>query len=43
LDANCDGRVSADEIKRIIESRGFYVTHKEAGQVVKKFNSLNPA
>jgi Ca2+-binding EF-hand superfamily protein len=26
LDVNGDGKISASEIKRIIESRGFYVT-----------------
>lgn len=36
---NDDGRVSASEIKRIIESRGFYVTQKEADQVIKKFDN----
>jgi Ca2+-binding EF-hand superfamily protein len=30
LDLNSDGRITKEEIKRIIESRGFYVTHKEA-------------
>lgn len=38
LDLNSDGRVNAHEIKRIIESRGFYVTQKEAAQVLKKFD-----
>jgi len=38
LDLNDDGRISSSEIKRIIESRGFYVTEKEASQVVKKFD-----
>lgn len=38
LDLNDDGRVSSSEIKRIIESRGFYVTEKEATQVLKKFD-----
>ena len=41
LDLNDDGRVSASEIKRIIESRGFYVTEKEASQVLKKFDNNN--
>lgn len=30
LDMNMDGKVSSSEIKRIIESRGFYVSQKEA-------------
>lgn len=41
LDLNDDGRVSTLEIKRLIESRGFYVTEKEAAQVVKKFDASN--
>ena len=39
LDLNDDGRISTSEIKRIIESRGFYVTEKEATQVLKKFDN----
>ena len=38
LDLNADGRITQDEIKRIIESRGFYVTNKEADQVHKKLD-----
>ena len=38
---NADGRVHASEVKRIIESRGFYVTSKEAAQVLKKFDDYN--
>lgn len=38
LDLNDDGRVTADEIKRIIESRGFYVSHKEANSALDKFD-----
>lgn len=41
LDLNADGRVNSHEIKRIIESRGFYVTQKEASQVLKKFDDDN--
>jgi hypothetical protein len=39
LDLNDNNRVSADEIKRLIESRGFYVSYKEADQVLKKFDA----
>jgi hypothetical protein len=39
IDFNCDGVLSAHEIKRIIESRGFYITQKEADQVLKKFDA----
>jgi len=35
---NADGAIGADEVRRIIESRGFYVTQKEAAQVIKKFD-----
>jgi hypothetical protein len=41
LDLSGDGRVSSSEIKRMIESRGFYVTEKEASQVLKKFDTNN--
>ena len=38
MDLNQDGAVTSSEIKRIIESRGFYVSNKEAEQVLKKFD-----
>lgn len=38
LDLNADGRINSCEIKRIIESRGFFVTQKEAQQVLAKFD-----
>ena len=38
MDINQDGAVTSSEIKRIIESRGFYVSNKEAEQVLKKFD-----
>lgn len=41
LDLNADGRVQQHELKRLIESRGFYVTNKEANQVFKKFDEDN--
>jgi len=39
LDLDDNGRVNADEIKRIIEARGFYVSHKEAESALNKFDS----
>lgn len=39
LDLNGNCSVSADEFRRLIESRGFYVSFKEADQVLKKFDS----
>ena len=39
LDLNWDGAITSDEIKRLIESRGFYVSHVEAEQIVKKFDA----
>ena len=41
LDLSGDGKVDAAEIKRLIESRGFYVSHKEADSVLKKFDRDN--
>jgi len=38
LDLNEDGRVSANEIQRMIESRGYYVGRKEIDQVVEKMD-----
>jgi len=37
-DLNDDGRVSTFELKRLIECRGFYVSHKEASQLADKFD-----
>jgi len=39
LDLNDNGRISADEFRRLVESRGFYVSYKEADQVLKKFDA----
>lgn len=39
LDLNDNNSISADEFKRLIESRGFYVSYKEADQVLKKFDA----
>lgn len=38
-DLNDNGSVSQDEFRRIIESRGFYVSDQEAGQILKKFDT----
>ena len=38
LDLNEDGRVSANEIRRMIESRGYWVGQKEVDQVVEKMD-----
>lgn len=38
LDLNNDGTVHVGEIKRVIESRGFYISDKEAAQLVLKFD-----
>jgi Ca2+-binding EF-hand superfamily protein len=39
LDLNQDGRVSMDEIKRMIESRGYFVNDREIFQLVDKMDS----
>jgi Ca2+-binding EF-hand superfamily protein len=36
LDINNDGRVTVDEIRRLIESRGYFVDNKEICSVIKK-------
>ena len=38
LDANGNGVVSADEFRRMIQSRGFYVSDKEATEIVEKMD-----
>ena len=38
LDLNCDGALSAEELRRIIESRGYFVGLKECDQVIKKMD-----
>lgn len=38
-DLNDSGAVTQDEFRRIIESRGFYVSDQEAGQILKKFDT----
>ena len=37
-DLNDDGRISKDELRRLVESRGFYVSYKEVGDLVEKFD-----
>ena len=38
LDRNCDGAVTREEFKRLIQSRGFYVSEKEATEIVEKMD-----
>lgn len=38
MDLNDDGAITRDEFKRMIQSRGFYVSEKEADQIVEKFD-----
>merc|ERR1712061_256465 len=38
LDLNGDGRISREEFKRIIQSRGFYVSDKEVNEIVEKMD-----
>lgn len=38
-DLNDDGSISQDELKRLIQSRGFYVSEKEAAQMTDKFDT----
>jgi Ca2+-binding EF-hand superfamily protein len=33
-----DGMVSRDELRKLIESRGFYVSEKEVSQLVEKID-----
>ena len=37
-DVNDDGRITTDEIKRFIESRGFYVSYKDVQGLVEKYD-----
>ena len=37
-DINEDGRITKDEIRELIESRGFYVTEKEVRGLVDKYD-----
>lgn len=38
LDLNADGRVTAAELRRLIESRGYAVNEKDIGQVLDRFD-----
>jgi Ca2+-binding EF-hand superfamily protein len=38
LDLNGDGSLNAEELRRIIESRGYFVGLKECDQVIKKMD-----
>lgn len=38
LDLNDNGSIDAGELKRMIESRGYFVTHKEVDQVIDKMD-----
>jgi len=38
LDQNDSGAISRDEFKRLIQSRGFYVSEKEATEIVEKMD-----
>ena len=38
LDMNDNGRIDREEFKRLIQSRGFYVSEKEATEIVEKMD-----
>lgn len=38
LDLNDDGRITRDEFRRMIQSRGFYVSEKEVDEIVEKMD-----
>lgn len=38
LDINADGRISVDEVKRLIESRGYFVSPLDVSCVMKKMD-----
>mgnify|MGYP000078636089 CR=1 FL=1 len=38
LDLDGSGSITVPELMRMIESRGYYVGHKEAAQVIDKFD-----
>ena len=38
LDMNANGSISREEFKRLIQSRGFYVSEKEATEIVEKMD-----
>ncbi len=37
-DLDDDGRISKDELRNLVESRGYYVSYKEVGDLVEKFD-----
>lgn len=39
LDLDGDATITKNEFRRLIESRGFYVSDKEAEQITKKFDN----
>ena len=41
LDVHEHGSLCKEEFRRLIESRGFYVSDKEADQLAKKFDDNN--
>ena len=41
LDLNNDGVITASELRRIMESRGFYISENEASKVLAKFGQKN--
>lgn len=41
LDLNNDGVITASELRRIMESRGFYISENEASKVLAKFGKIN--
>jgi len=38
LDMNDNGAISRDEFKKLIQSRGFYVSEQEATEIVEKMD-----
>jgi Ca2+-binding EF-hand superfamily protein len=38
LDVNEDGRVTVDELKRMIQSRGYFVNDKDVYQIIDKMD-----
>lgn len=41
IDLNLDGSVSAQEVKRVVDGKGLYVSEKEAELLIRKFDSDN--
>jgi Ca2+-binding EF-hand superfamily protein len=39
LDLNNDGIITTSELRRIMESRGFYISENEANKVIAKFDT----